>query len=80
MDRCCGLDVYKDSIFACILDAEGKKISEERYRTLTPDLGRLRETRVKHGTGRVAMESTSIYWQPIWPDQLLCLHRLSADI
>jgi transposase len=66
MDRCCGLDVRKDSIFACILDAEGKKILEERYGTLTPELERLRETLVKQGTGRVAMESTSIYWQPIW--------------
>jgi transposase len=66
MDKCCGLDVHKDSIFACILDAEGKKILEQRYGTLTPELDRLRDTLVEYCCGRVAMESTSIYWQPIW--------------
>ncbi|MDR1895344.1 MAG: IS110 family transposase [Prevotellaceae bacterium] len=66
MDKCCGLDVHKDSIFACILDEQGKKISEKRYGTLTPDLTQLRDTLVEHGCGRAAMESTSIYWKPIW--------------
>jgi hypothetical protein len=37
MDKCCGLDVHKDSIFACILDTQGKKILEKRYGTLTPE-------------------------------------------
>jgi hypothetical protein len=36
MDKCCGLDVHKDSIFAYILDAQGQKILEKRYGTLTP--------------------------------------------
>jgi transposase len=66
MDRCCGLDVHKDSVFACILDEQGKKIFERRYGTLTPDLMELREALVDTGCGRVAMESTSIYWMPIW--------------
>jgi transposase len=66
MDKCCGLDVHKDSVFACILDEEGKKIFEKRYGTLTPDLMELRDTLVEKGCGRVAMESTSIYWMPIW--------------
>jgi len=66
MDKVCGLDVHKDSIFACILDEKGEKILEARYGTLTPDLDRLRDDLVKHGTGRVALESTSIYWIPVW--------------
>jgi transposase len=66
MEKACGLDVHKDSVFACILDEQGKKIFEKRYRTLTPDLMELRETLVAHCCGRVAMESTSIYWMPIW--------------
>jgi transposase len=65
MDKVCGLDVHKDSVFACILDEKGKKILEERYGTLTPDLDRLRNVLVDNGVGRVAMESTSIYWKPI---------------
>jgi transposase len=65
MDKVCGLDVHKDSVFACILDEKGKIILEERYGVLTPDLDRLRDVLVHHGVGRVAMESTSIYWIPI---------------
>jgi len=66
MEKACGLDVHKDSVFACILDEQGKKIFEKRYTTLTPDLMELRDTLVEKGCGRVAMESTSIYWMPIW--------------
>jgi hypothetical protein len=36
------------------LDAQGEKILEERYGTLTPELDRLRDTPVKYGCGRVA--------------------------
>jgi len=61
MDKVCGLDVHKDSVFACILDEQGKKILEERYGTLTPDFDKLRDVLVFHGVGRVALESTSIY-------------------
>jgi transposase len=66
MDKSCGLDVHKDSVFACILDGQGKKIFEKRFGTLTPDLDKLRDTLVEHGCCRVAMESASIYWMPIW--------------
>ncbi len=66
MDKVCGLDVHKDSVFACILDENGEKIFEDRFGTLTPDLDRLRDVLVEHCAGRVAMESTSIYWMPVW--------------
>ena len=72
MDKSCGLDVHKDSVFACIFDEQGKIIFEKRYGTLTPDLEELRQALVSHGCGRVAMESTSIYWMPIW-------HVLKSD-
>ena len=72
MDKACGLDVHKESVFVCILDEQGKKIFEKRYGTLTPDLTKLRDTLVEQGCGRVAMESTNIYWMPIW-------HVLESD-
>ena len=72
MEKACGLDVHKDSVFACILDEKGQKIFEKRYGTLTPELDKLREMLVAQGCGRVAMESTSIYWMPIW-------HALASD-
>jgi transposase len=65
MNKVCGLDVHKDSVFACILDEKEEKILEERFGTLTPELDRLRDTLVKQGVGQVAMESTSIYWMPV---------------
>ncbi|GHT80126.1 hypothetical protein AGMMS50262_24200 [Bacteroidia bacterium] len=72
MNKTCGLDVHKDSVFACVLDEQGKKIFEKRYGTLTPDLDELHKNLVELGCGRVAMESTSIYWMPIW-------HVLESD-
>ena len=72
MEKVCGLDVHKDSVFACILDEKGEKILEERFGTLTPELDKLRNVLIEHGAGRVAMESTSIYWMPIW-------HVLESD-
>ena len=65
MDRVCGLDVHKDSVFMCILTENGEKI-EEVFGTLTPELDRLRDLLISHGVGKVAMESTSIYWIPLW--------------
>ena len=56
MDRFCGLDVHKDSVFACILDGQGKKILEKRYGTLTPDLTELRDMLVDQNCSHVAME------------------------
>lgn len=38
MDRVCGLDVHKDSVFMCILTANGEKI-EDVFGTLTPEHG-----------------------------------------
>ena len=66
MDKVCGTDIHKDSVFACILDEKGEKILEERYGTLTPELNKLRDDLKRHGVCRIAMESTNIYWMPVW--------------
>lgn len=64
MQTVCGLDVHKDSVFACIVYANGMK-KEETYDVLTPSLERLRDDLLEAGVTSVAMESTSIYWIPI---------------
>jgi transposase len=61
-----GLDVHKDSVFLCIVNEFEKKVVEERFGTLTTDLCRLRDTLLRHNVRKVVMESTSIYWQPVW--------------
>lgn len=61
----CGLDVHKDSVFVCILSENGDKF-ESKYGVLTPELEELHQLLVNHGVKEVTMESTSIYWHPIW--------------
>ena len=60
-----GLDVHKDSVFLCIMDDSGK-IFESKYGVLTPDLNKMASDMQRYGVSEVAMESTSIYWIPIW--------------
>lgn len=61
----CGLDVHKDSVFCCILCANGEKI-QHKFGVLTEELVTLRDLMVSEGIEECAMESTSIYWIPIW--------------
>lgn len=61
----CGLDVHKDSVFACILNENGDKI-ECKFGVLTPELEELHQLLLTHDVKEVTMESTSIYWHPIW--------------
>lgn len=65
MKTVCGLDVHKDSVYVCVLQENGEKF-EAKFGTLTPDLYRLHETLCDYHVEQVAMESTSIYWMPVW--------------
>lgn len=55
----------KDSVFCCILCANGEKI-QHKFGVLTEELVTLRDLMVSEGVEECAMESTSIYWIPIW--------------
>lgn len=65
MRNVCGLDVHKDNVFVCIDKEKGEKI---QFKTgiLTKDLDALRDTLVANDVTEIAMESTSVYWMPIW--------------
>ena len=65
MKRVCGLDVHKDNAFVCILGENGEKI-EFKTGVLTVELDSFRNRLVELGVGEVAMESTAVYWMPIW--------------
>ena len=65
MRQVCGLDVHKDSVFACILNENGV-IFQEKFGVLTPELEQLAAALQKHDVSEVCMESTSIYWMPVW--------------
>ena len=66
---CCGLDVHEKSITACVLWAEAKGKSrkeKKRFGTFTHDLLQLADWLEQCGVTRVAMESTGVYWKPVW--------------
>lgn len=63
-ERCCGLDVHKKKVVACVMTLEGKEV--RTFGTMTEDLldlaGWLKNWQVTH----VGMESTGVYWKPIY--------------
>jgi transposase len=65
MNKVCGLDIHKDTIFLCILSTDGQ-VHIKEFSTLTPDIEAIRELLLREGVKEVAMESTGIYWIPIW--------------
>lgn len=65
MKKVCGLDVHKDTIFLCILAGNGQTILQE-YSTLTPDIESMRTMILANKVSDIAMESTGIYWIPVW--------------
>src|SRR5688500_578863 len=68
-ERCCGLDVHKETVVACVIvpDASSKVQKEIRtFRTLTEELHSLGAWLQAKGVTHVAMESTGVYWKPIF--------------
>lgn len=64
----CGLDVHKDIIEACIIrgaDAE-PEIFRQSFGTTKPELQKLMNWLMKNDCYTVAMESTGVYWKPIF--------------
>lgn len=64
IERCCGLDVHKKSITACIITPKGKEIRS--FETLTRRLVDLVDWIKSERCSHVAMESTGDYWKPIY--------------
>ncbi|UUZ79889.1 IS110 family transposase [Paenibacillus sp. P26] len=62
--RCCGLDVHKKNVVACVITPEGKEI--RTFLTMTEDLMELVNWLKSKGCTHVAMESTASYWKPIY--------------
>jgi transposase len=68
LDKCCGLDVHRDTITACVMIGNGAQKRKEirTYPTFTSDIrglaNWLKSIDIKH----VAIESTGIYWKPIF--------------
>jgi transposase len=65
---CAGLDVHKKSVSACIRIQQGNTMFTETamFGTFTRDLERLRDWLMSHDVPEVAMESTGVFWIPVW--------------
>lgn len=65
---CCGIDVHKASVSACLMytDKKGRENKEVRvFSTFTDDLINLREWLLENNCPVVAMESTGVYWHSV---------------
>jgi len=66
---CAGLDVHKDTVYACVRHADPSGSARQSIRvfgTMTPDLLALGDWLAEHGVTHVAMESTGVYWKPVY--------------
>ena len=65
IERGCGLDVHKETVTATI-KGEGIKQETKEFSTYTRSLISLRDWLLKNGITHVAMESTGVYWKPVF--------------
>ena len=69
IERVAGLDVHQETVVACVLigkPAERPAKEVRTFRTMTRDLEALREWLLSLGVTHVGMESTRIYWKPVY--------------
>jgi transposase len=62
--HCCGMDVHKKNVKACIMTPQLKEI--RTFSTMTGDLMKLKDWLKQCAVTDVAMESTGVYWKPIY--------------
>lgn len=69
LEVCCGLDVHKEVLVACMLkggiDEEPEPVTKE-FPTLLSGLDEFKSWVIENGCRDVAMESTGVYWFPIY--------------
>src|SRR3954467_3346792 len=69
IERCCGLDVHQETVVACLLiGAAGARARKEvrTFRTVRRELEALRDWLKAAGGTHVGMESTGVYWRPVY--------------
>ncbi len=68
-ERCCGLDIHKRSVVACLLTTSPDGTVDKgvrTYSTMTNDLLALADWLRGEDCGPVVMESTGSYWRPVF--------------
>ena len=93
--RCCGMDVHQETVVVCVLPPDGQagQPVKKVYGTFRNDLGRMRGWLKLLKVTEIAMESTGVYWRPLWnvleghgfdlilanPQQVKALHGRKSD-
>jgi len=62
--RCCGLDVHKQTVVACVLTPRARE--SRTFSTMTNDLLKLKEWLLECKVTHVAIESTGVFWKPVY--------------
>ena len=65
---CAGLDVHQQTVVACIRVARGSRVRQEvrTFETTTKGLLLLADWLTESEVTHVGMESTGVYWKPVW--------------
>jgi transposase len=69
LTRCAGLDVHQANVVATVRVPRGdggRLVVTETFGTMTPDLVTLRDWLQAYGVTHVALESTGVYWKPVY--------------
>jgi transposase len=69
IERAAGLDVHQETVVACVLIGKpGQRPTKEvrTFRTMTRELEGLRDWLLSLGVTHVGMESTGVYWKPVY--------------
>ena len=66
--RCCGIDIHKKTVVVCVLAPDGSDAKPIRmtYGTFRNELARMRGWLKMLKVTNIAMESTGVYWRPVW--------------
>jgi transposase len=66
--RCCGLDVHRETVVACVRlqDHRRKRTEVRSFGTTTSQILELHRWLTEEGCTHVAMESTGVFWQPVF--------------
>jgi transposase len=86
IERVCGLDVHKQTVAACVRVPGSKGAREQHVRTFgttAAELLALRDWLEAHEVTHVAMESTGVYWKPIYyvlEERFTCLLVNAAHV
>jgi transposase len=78
---CCGIDVHDEMIETCILKGDGDEpeIIRAQFATIPSTLKEFAAHLTEHGCSTVAMESTGVFWRPIYEiieDECECVHDI----